>query len=76
MLIADPQLVDPHTYPGRSALAYSLTVRHTDKYMRRAFGKLIDGLDPDSVFFLGDLFDGGREWVTVVYGERSSSQYL
>ncbi|KKK23689.1 hypothetical protein ARAM_003446 [Aspergillus rambellii] len=36
--IADPQLVDPHTYPGR-----------------RGHSRLL---------FLGDLFDGGREWGT------------
>ena len=64
MLVADPQLVDPHTYPGRPAALYGLTVRHTDKYMRRSFAHLLDGLEPDSVFFLGDLFDGGREWST------------
>ena len=64
VLVADPQLVDPHTYPGRPALVYGLTVRHTDKYMRRSFAGLLDGLVPDSVFFLGDLFDGGREWST------------
>ena len=64
VLVADPQLVDPHTYPGRPSFLYSLTIRHTDKYMRRSFATLLDQLVPDSVFFLGDLFDGGREWAT------------
>lgn len=32
--------------------------------MRRAFSSIQKTLHPDTVFFLGDLFDGGREWAT------------
>ncbi|KAL2161577.1 hypothetical protein VTH06DRAFT_8139 [Thermothelomyces fergusii] len=32
--------------------------------MRRSYKQLQSQLDPDSIFFLGDLFDGGREWKT------------
>ncbi|KAJ5971431.1 uncharacterized protein N7479_001349 [Penicillium vulpinum] len=62
--IADPQLVDPHTYPGRPWPVSTLTVKYTDQYMRRSFSLIQDFLEPDSVLFLGDLFDGGREWAT------------
>ncbi|KAL4781344.1 cell division control protein/putative DNA repair exonuclease [Aspergillus varians] len=62
--IADPQLVDPHTYPGRPWPLSTLTVKFTDQYMRRSFSSIQNTLDPDSVLFLGDLFDGGREWGT------------
>ena len=31
-------------------------------YMRKSFRRIRDVLGPDSVMFLGDLFDGGREW--------------
>ncbi|RAH81915.1 manganese ion homeostasis [Aspergillus japonicus CBS 114.51] len=62
--IADPQLVDPHTYPGRPWPLSTLTVKFTDQYMRRSFSTLQKELGPDSVLFLGDLFDGGREWAT------------
>ncbi|KAJ5520969.1 hypothetical protein N7463_001422 [Penicillium fimorum] len=62
--IADPQLVDPHTYPGRPWPLSTLTVKYTDQYMRRSFSLIQDHLEPDSVLFLGDLFDGGREWAT------------
>ncbi|KAL3465079.1 hypothetical protein BJX64DRAFT_253736 [Aspergillus heterothallicus] len=62
--IADPQLVDPHTYPGRPWPLSTLTVKFTDQYMRRSFSTIQKNLDPDSVLFLGDLFDGGREWST------------
>lgn len=62
VFVADPQLVDPHTYPGRPWPLSSLTVRYTDLYMRKSFQQITQTLAPDSVFFLGDLFDGGREW--------------
>lgn len=32
--------------------------------MRRSYNQLQGQLHPDTVFFLGDLFDGGREWAT------------
>ena len=64
VMVADPQLVDPHTYPGRPWPLSTLTVLYTDLYMRRTFGYLEKHLHPDTVFFLGDLFDGGREWST------------
>jgi hypothetical protein len=64
-LVADPQLVDPHTYPGRPWPLSSLTVQYTDRYIARAFRLLQNGLYPDSTIFLGDLFDGGREWSTL-----------
>ena len=64
VLIADPQLIDPHSYPGRPWPLNPLTMRITDNYMRRSYIQLQSVLHPDSLFFLGDLFDGGREWKT------------
>ena len=61
VLIADPQLIDPHSYPGRPWPLNPLTMRITDNYMRRSYIQLQSVLHPDSLFFLGDLFDGGRE---------------
>ncbi|KAI4102791.1 MAG: hypothetical protein LQ339_004530 [Xanthoria mediterranea] len=63
VLVADPQLVDPHTYPGRPWPLSTITRQHTDYYMRKSFTIIQDFLDPQTVFFLGDLFDGGREWL-------------
>jgi hypothetical protein len=37
---------------------------HTDLFMKRTFTRITEELRPDSVLFLGDLFDGGREWST------------
>jgi hypothetical protein len=64
VFVADPQIVDPHTYPGRPWPLSTLTERYTDRYMRRNFQLINRDLDPDSIVFLGDLFDGGREWST------------
>lgn len=64
MFLADPQLIDPHTYPGRPWPLSSLTFLHTDNYLKRSYIQLQKALHPDTLFFLGDLFDGGREWKT------------
>jgi hypothetical protein len=37
---------------------------HTDNYLKRSYISLQKKLHPDTIFFLGDLFDGGREWRT------------
>ncbi|KAI9172237.1 Metallophosphoesterase domain protein [Paramyrothecium foliicola] len=64
VLLADPQLIDPHSYPGRPWPLNPLTVAITDNYLRRGYRAMQTYLHPDSLFFLGDLFDGGREWST------------
>lgn len=63
-MIADPQLIDPHTYPDRPWPLDKFTILHTDNYLKRSYIQLQKLLHPDTLFFLGDLFDGGREWKT------------
>lgn len=62
MLIADPQIVDEYSYPTRPYVFQWLIKKIADNYLHRnyLFGQNI--LDPDTNIFLGDLFDGGREW--------------
>ncbi|PKS09898.1 hypothetical protein jhhlp_004521 [Lomentospora prolificans] len=64
VFVADPQLIDPKSYPGRPWPLNDLTMLVTDNYLRRSYNELQGQLHPDSLFFLGDLFDGGREWKT------------
>ncbi|KAH7399580.1 hypothetical protein BKA66DRAFT_406881 [Pyrenochaeta sp. MPI-SDFR-AT-0127] len=64
IFVADPQLIDPHTYPGRPWPLNPLTYKYTDLYLRRTYSRFQTVLYPDTIFFLGDLFDGGREWST------------
>lgn len=64
IFLADPQIIDPHSYPSRPWPLDQLTITQTDKYLKRSYLSLQKILHPDTVFFLGDLFDGGREWNT------------
>ncbi|KAI5846863.1 hypothetical protein BZA05DRAFT_405687 [Tricharina praecox] len=63
VLVADPQLVDIHTYARRGA-SLAATIFYSDKYLARAWSLLHQELVPAEAYFLGDLFDGGREWGT------------
>ncbi|KAI5801465.1 hypothetical protein DFH27DRAFT_556899 [Peziza echinospora] len=63
VLIADPQLVDPHTY-DRRGISLKATMFYSDMYMRKSYSLLNSILAPQTIAFLGDLFDGGREWAT------------
>lgn len=74
VLVADPQMIDPHSYPGRPWPINPLTYKVTDNYLRRSYNQLISQLDPTSLFFLGDLFDGGREWKTA-HGEFQDPEW-
>ncbi|KEZ42299.1 Cell division control protein [Scedosporium apiospermum] len=64
IFVADPQLIDPKSYPSRPWPISDLTPLVVDNYIRRSYNELQGQLRPDSLFFLGDLFDGGREWKT------------
>jgi len=46
----------------------------TDNYLRRGYEQLQTQLHPDTLFFLGDLFDGGREWKTA-HGEFKDASW-
>lgn len=61
-LIADPQIVDEHTYEDRPLIVTYFIKKISDNYLYRNHIYLNHYLDPDSMIFLGDLFDGGREW--------------
>lgn len=61
-LVADPQIIDDHTYPKNSRLFNYIVTLISDNYLRRNHKFMHSILDPDTTLFLGDLFDGGREW--------------
>lgn len=70
-LVADPQLVDVHTY-ARRGVALAATVAYADRYLARAWRLLHAELAPSEAVFLGDLFDGGREWA-VPHGDNNAT---
>lgn len=41
-----------------------LTKFASDSFLQRSYRRLTSTLHPDTAIFLGDLFDGGREWAT------------
>jgi hypothetical protein len=51
-------------------LLQKFTIAHTDNYMKKSYVQLQKLLHPDSLFFLGDLFDGGREWKSAHGGDE------
>ncbi|KAI5967195.1 hypothetical protein CANMA_003252 [Candida margitis] len=59
LLIADPQLIDNHTYPGRNSYLLSLSQHTVDQHLKRNYQQLTK-LQPRSTIFLGDLLDNGR----------------
>ncbi|AET39260.1 putative lipid phosphatase CDC1 Ecym_4184 [Eremothecium cymbalariae DBVPG len=69
-LLADPQIMDAHSYPGRPRIINWFTQQILDNYHRKNWLYMHAYLDPDSVFFLGDLFDGGRKWKQDYWGQE------
>lgn len=61
-LFADPQIMDAYSYPGRPRFVNYLTSLVVDNYHKRNWKFVHYYLQPDTTFFLGDLFDGGRNW--------------
>ncbi|KAK5962146.1 putative lipid phosphatase CDC1 PWA37_000181 [Arxiozyma heterogenica] len=61
-LYADPQIMDAHSYPDRPRIINYITRAIVDHYHIRNWKYIQYYLDPDTNFFLGDLFDGGRRW--------------
>ncbi|KAJ1541258.1 hypothetical protein HK405_010742, partial [Cladochytrium tenue] len=62
-ILADPQLTDAFSYRQKPGLILTLTQFYSDVFMRRNFKLLLRTLRPAHVVIVGDLFDGGREWV-------------
>lgn len=60
LLVADPQLIDNHTYPGRAPWLLSLSKFTADTYIARNYRALVPRVTPDYIFFLGDYLDNGR----------------
>jgi hypothetical protein len=69
LVVADPQLLDMRSYPGRNLFFKWLGVKMTDLYARkswRAVSRLSRGKSGgrvDAVVWLGDLLDSGTEMV-------------
>jgi hypothetical protein len=61
LMIADPQLTDQNSYQ-QTGLSLLLTQFYSDIYMKYNYKSILSLHAPNSVMFLGDLMDGGRQW--------------
>lgn len=59
LLVADPQIVDRHSYPNRFAPISYLTRLVVDYNMRKNWQVALRK-QPDTIIFLGDVMDNGR----------------
>ncbi|PPQ93810.1 hypothetical protein CVT25_013519 [Psilocybe cyanescens] len=59
LLVADPQIIDRHSYPGRGFLLSYLTKFLVDLNLRKNWRTALHK-QPDVVVFLGDMMDSGR----------------
>lgn len=62
VVVADPQLTDQYSYNQRGLLL-AITEFYCDLYMLRNYKAIMLAFKPEVVLFVGDLMDGGREWV-------------
>ena len=60
LLVADPQLIDNHTYPSRNQMLLGLSKHTVDTYLKKNYQTIIRQLQPGYVVFLGDYLDNGR----------------
>ena len=59
LLIADPQVLDLHSYPERGHTLSWLSEVFTDLNLRKSW-KAVSKLHPDTTMFIGDMMDNGR----------------
>jgi hypothetical protein len=59
MIVADPQVLDHRSYPGRPGHLTALSQFIVDLYLRKSW-RAARKLRPHAVVFLGDMMDGGR----------------
>ncbi|KAI0051173.1 Metallo-dependent phosphatase [Auriscalpium vulgare] len=59
LIVADPQILDGSSYPGRNALLMALSQFIVDMNLRKAW-MVAKRKHPDTLIFLGDMMDNGR----------------
>lgn len=75
LIIADPQLIDRHTYPNRGRMLLSLSQLTVDNYIYKNYRALLKNLQPHMIVFLGDLLDDGRSPPSEEYYETQFQRF-
>ncbi|KAI6157523.1 Metallo-dependent phosphatase-like protein [Pisolithus tinctorius] len=60
LVIADPQVLDKHSYPERNLFTSFLSQVMVDLNLRKSWHAAFHHLRPDAVVVLGDMMDNGR----------------
>ncbi|KAF8840517.1 Metallo-dependent phosphatase [Paxillus ammoniavirescens] len=60
LVIADPQIIDRHSYPERGPLLSVLSQIMVDLNLRKSWNSALRRLRPNAVVVLGDMMDNGR----------------
>ncbi|KAF9230698.1 Metallo-dependent phosphatase-like protein, partial [Melanogaster broomeanus] len=60
LVIADPQIINRHSYPERGPLLSALSQIMVDLNLRKSWNSAFLRLQPDVVVVLGDMMDNGR----------------
>jgi hypothetical protein len=74
LLVADPQILDERSYPGRSSLLRAVSRIFVDMNLRKAW-RVVKSKRPHAIIFLGDMMDNGFADMHItecVYLPRSS----
>jgi hypothetical protein len=60
LLVADPQVLDDRSYPGRPQWLMNLTRYIVDFNLRKSWNAVFMRFNPHVVIFMGDMMDNGR----------------
>ncbi|KAF8530532.1 Metallo-dependent phosphatase-like protein [Hysterangium stoloniferum] len=72
LLIADPQVLDHNSYPGRPAWLQTVTQYVVDLNLRKSWNAISSRFHPQMAIFLGDMMDNGRS----IVDEREYNAYV
>ncbi|KAJ3915313.1 Metallo-dependent phosphatase-like protein [Lentinula edodes] len=75
LLVADPQIIDHRSYPGRPALLTYISQLIVDLNLRKNWHAALRSA-PDVVFFLGDYMDSGRAVMSDSEYERYTQRFM
>ncbi|KAG9316325.1 Metallo-dependent phosphatase-like protein [Chiua virens] len=68
LVIADPQIIDRHSYPGRGPLLSALSQYAVDLNLRKNWNFAFHRLRPNAIVVLGDMMD---QWSFIDVHQRS-----
>ncbi|KAI6121443.1 Metallo-dependent phosphatase [Pisolithus sp. B1] len=75
LVIADPQVLDEHSYPERGVFMSFLTQLMVDLNLRKSWRAAFHRLQPDAVVVLGDMMDNGRKSMSTTEYENYHQRY-